>query len=189
MGFICCVVVSELQSNKRYKLLGWAYSVIDDQTLENYEDTIVEEVNGSTFDLEYKKDAMKLISDHMLLRYEICNCHFKIEGNESKTNEMNFLIKFKILTDIGESDIVIKECGVQPLYASKFFESTEKLKTEEYLNSKLNPESWESINETEAGRSNEKKLQKLPPIQKTFLPIPMGIPEEGTSGLKEVFKF
>ena len=134
---------------------------------------------------------MDLISDHMLLRYGRWTCHSVTNANESRNHETNILLKFKIKTHHGESNIVIKECGVLPLYASMYRNSVEQRELEEYLNKELKPESWESTIEIEAGNFDGNKQQKetLLPIHKTFLPVPTSIWKEGTSGLKELLKF
>ncbi|XP_054783916.1 disease resistance-like protein DSC1 isoform X2 [Prosopis cineraria] len=178
VGFIFCVVVCKFPSNDK-NLVGC---------------DIYLESNGERdrkMGTWTSISACEFMSDHVCLWYDERCCLKAIEGLElDETTSKK--ISFEFFAQTGnvwekKKDIVIKECGVCPIYASECKKFIEQMDLELELESEL-----EAIEMEVSGRFDEKKDEEEAislgqrSSQNMFPPLPNGTWKKATQGLKDL---
>ncbi|XP_028763131.1 disease resistance-like protein DSC1 [Neltuma alba] len=167
MGFIFCAVVCKFASNDSNLVGCDCYMEINGTRNKNM---------GAWTSIS----ACEFMSDHVCLWYDE-RCCLKADENMEADETNNQKISFEFFAQTGsiwekKKDIVIKECGVCPVYASEHHKFIEQMELE--LKSQL-----KAIGEN-------KHEKTIPSAQKSnehiFSPLPSGSWKKATQGLRDL---
>ncbi|XP_028802438.1 disease resistance-like protein DSC1 [Neltuma alba] len=177
VGFIFCVVVCKFPSDDKNLVGCDCYMEINGKRDKNM---------GAWTSIS----ACEFMSDHVCLWYDERCC---LKTNESKEEDESNRkkISFEFFAQTGDiwkksKDIVIKECGVCPIYASEYDKFIEQMELE--LKSEL-----KAIAIGVSGSFDEKKIEETVPFVKKsnrfiFPPLANGTWKKATQGLKDLIK-
>lgn len=186
MGFIFCVVVCKFPSNDKNFIGCDCY----------FEMGNGERIKGAWSSLY----AYEFDSDHVCLWFdERCCLQTKeslndesmeedVANNDQPTNS-NQKVSFEFFAQTGtawdnRNDIVIKECGVCPVYASEYQKFMQQMELE------LKSRRLIGVGPIAVGRSEKKhENETQKPNHFIFPSLPIGIWKIGTQGLKDIINF
>ncbi|XP_028774410.1 disease resistance-like protein DSC1 [Neltuma alba] len=166
MGFIFCAVVCKFASNDS-NLVGCDCCM---------------EINGTrnkNMGAWTSISACEFMSDHVCLWYDE-RCCLKTDENMEADETNNKKISFEFFAQTGsiwekKKDIVIKECGVCPVYASEHHKFIEQMELE--LKSQL-----KAIGENK----HEKTIPSAQKSNEHIFPLPSGSWKKATQGLRDL---